>query len=294
MAGLDHRPQPPDDERLRRAELAVRILQRKDSKYLVFQDPEFDYSTYDFDDYQRDAAHLDGFLNATSADLTGLKEGGGKLLLWHGWSDAALTAYASIDYFEEAETRDASVRDYFRFYLMPGVFHCAGGPGPDRVDWLGALEQWVEQGSAPSDLLATKVEDGRVAKTRPPALCLSQASRVPGATRIKPQATSAARRLRRTSRASWRGDSSGNGGLLPGLSSVAGKDSNAPFPLHVPPRCGPPSGSCDRGSIHPSPCGPSMQIEARRRGSVPEGVTSGGRPARADSDTPVQVRLTYI
>ena len=139
-------------------------------KYLVFQDPEFDYSTYDFDDYERDAAHLDGFLNATSADLNGLKKSGGKLLLWHGWSDAALTAYASINYFEEAETRDASVRDYFRFYLMPGVFHCAGGPGPDRVDWLDALEQWVEQGNAPSDLVATKVEDGRVAKTRP--LCV--------------------------------------------------------------------------------------------------------------------------
>ncbi len=139
-------------------------------KYIVFQDPEFDYSTYDFDDYDRDAAHLERFLDATNADLSGLKEAGGKLLLWHGWSDAALTAFGSIDYFEEAEKRDPSLRDYFRFYLMPGVFHCAGGPGPDRVDWLGALEGWVERGEAPSDLVATKVDNGRVAKTRP--LCV--------------------------------------------------------------------------------------------------------------------------
>lgn len=139
-------------------------------KFLVFQDSEFDYSTYDFDNFDRDAAHLDGFLNATETDLTGLQNAGGKLLLWHGWSDAALTAYASINYFEAAEKRDASVRDYFRFYLMPGVFHCAGGPGPDRVDWLQAIEQWVEHGNAPSDLVATKVDDGRIAKTRP--LCV--------------------------------------------------------------------------------------------------------------------------
>lgn len=139
-------------------------------KYLVLEDPNFDYSTYDFDNYDRDAAHLAGFMDATSTDLSGLKESGGKLLLWHGWSDAALTAYASIDYFEEAEGRDPSVRDYLRFYLMPGVFHCAGGPGPDRVDWLAALERWVEDGHPPDELPAVKVEDGKVTKARP--LCV--------------------------------------------------------------------------------------------------------------------------
>ncbi len=139
-------------------------------KYLVFQDPEFDYTRYDFDSYDRDAAHLAGFLNATNTDLSAFKESGGKLLLWHGWSDAALTAYGSINYFEEVEGRDSSVRDYFRFYLMPGVFHCAGGPGPDRVDWLGALEGWVEDGQAPAELTAVKVQSGKITRSRP--LCV--------------------------------------------------------------------------------------------------------------------------
>lgn len=139
-------------------------------KYLVFQNPDFDYSRYDFDDFDRDAKHLDGFLNATNPDLSGLKESGGKLLLWHGWSDAALTAHGSIDYFEEAERLDPSVRDYFRFYLMPGVLHCAGGPGPDRVDWLDAMERWVENGEPPNDLTAVRVEDGKATLTRP--LCV--------------------------------------------------------------------------------------------------------------------------
>jgi len=139
-------------------------------KYLIFQDPEFDYSTYDFDDYGKDAAHLEAFLDATDPDLTGFREAGGKLLLWHGWSDAALTALGSIEYFEAAEGLDPDVRDYLRFYLMPGVFHCAGGPGPDRVDWLDALETWVEDGDAPDSLTALKVTDGKIARSRP--LCV--------------------------------------------------------------------------------------------------------------------------
>lgn len=139
-------------------------------KYLIFQDPQFDYSTYDFDTYGKDAAHLGGFLDATDPNLSDFKQAGGKLLLWHGWSDAALTALGSIEYYEAAESLDPNLRDYFRFYLMPGVFHCAGGPGPDRVDWLSALERWVEDGNAPEALTAVKVADGKIAKARP--LCV--------------------------------------------------------------------------------------------------------------------------
>lgn len=136
-------------------------------KFLIHGDPEFDYSTYDFDDYERDSAHLEGFLDATSVDLSNFKQSGGKLILWHGWSDAALTALASIDYFERVERLDPQVRDYFRLFLMPGVLHCAGGPGPDRVDWLSALDRWVEDGEPPQVPVAYKVEDGLVVRSRP-------------------------------------------------------------------------------------------------------------------------------
>lgn len=139
-------------------------------KYLVFQDPSVDYASYDFDSYDEDSAHLAGFLDATDTDLSAFKAAGGKLLLWHGWSDAALTALGSIDYFEAVERRDPQVRDFFRFFLMPGVFHCAGGPGPDRVDWLGVLEGWVEQDQAPEAITAIKVSEGEVAQSRP--LCV--------------------------------------------------------------------------------------------------------------------------
>ena len=139
-------------------------------KYLMMGDPDWNYVNYDFESFEKDSAHLASWLDATSTDLSGLKNADSKLILWHGWSDAALTALGSIDYFEQVEQRDPQVRNYFCFFLMPGVFHCASGPGPDRVDWVDAIEQWVEHGKAPGPLTASKVREGRIAAQRP--LCI--------------------------------------------------------------------------------------------------------------------------
>jgi feruloyl esterase len=139
-------------------------------KYLVFGDPEFDYTTYDFDDFEQDSAELSSIADAVNADLSGLRDAGGKLLLWHGWADPALTALASVDYYESVKKLDAGADEYLRLYMLPGVLHCGGGPGPDRVDWLAALEGWVERGEAPGTLTAAKVEEGETKMTRP--LCV--------------------------------------------------------------------------------------------------------------------------
>ena len=137
-------------------------------KYLIFNDPEWDYSTYDLADWERDT-HLAGtFLNATDPDLSGLKDSGGKLLIWHGWSDAALSALATIKYYDEAEQIDPGLRDYCRLFLLPAVCHCGGGTGPDKVDWFEAMIDWVENGKAPERLVARKTdESGEVVRSRP-------------------------------------------------------------------------------------------------------------------------------
>ncbi len=139
-------------------------------KYLTFDDAEWDYRGYDFSTFEKDSAQLRSVADATDAGLEGLKKAGGKLILWHGWTDAALTAYGSIDYFEEAERRDPNIRDHFRLFMMPGVFHCAGGPGPDRVDWVTAIEDWVENGQAPKEPPAYRVAEGTIDLARP--LCV--------------------------------------------------------------------------------------------------------------------------
>jgi feruloyl esterase len=125
-------------------------------RYFVFNDPSFDYTRYDLSTYKKDTAIAATFLNATDPNLDAFKNRGGKLLLWHGWSDPALTALASVQYFEQVQARDPKAGEYFRMFMMPGVLHCAGGPGPDSVDWAAAIDEWVEKGKAPERLVAEK------------------------------------------------------------------------------------------------------------------------------------------
>lgn len=140
-------------------------------KYLVFDDPDWDYSSYDFANWADDTAAMGALLNSTDPDLGEFRDLGGKLILAHGWSDPALTALSSIQYYEAAEGLDADLRDYFRMFLMPGVLHCGGGPGPDQADFFGALESWVEGDVAPESVEATKRDEaGSIIRARP--LCL--------------------------------------------------------------------------------------------------------------------------
>lgn len=137
-------------------------------KYLVFDDPDWDYAGYDFANWHEDTASAGMLLNATDPNLRAFRDGGGKLILWHGWSDAALTALYSIDYYERVERLDPELRQYFRMFLLPGVGHCGGGPGPGRVDWITALERWVEEATPPERLLAAKRKQrGRKPRIRP-------------------------------------------------------------------------------------------------------------------------------
>lgn len=123
-------------------------------KYLVFNDPDWDYTTYDFEDFEEVTAAAAQTLNATSSDLDAFRARGGKLLLHNGWGDMALTAYGTIEYYESVIERAPDARDDVRLFLMPGVEHCFGGPGPSYVDVLDAIDNWVETGSAPDVLPA--------------------------------------------------------------------------------------------------------------------------------------------
>ena len=136
-------------------------------KFLVFNDPSWDYSDYDVANARKDARLTATFMNATNPDLDAFKAKGGKLIVWHGWSDP-LTALASIKYYEQVQERDAGVRDYFRMFLMPGKLHCGGGPGPGPVDWTATIADWVENGKAPDQVIARKAAvGGAVSRTRP-------------------------------------------------------------------------------------------------------------------------------
>ena len=107
---------------------------------------------------------------ATSPNLRAFKAHGGKVILWHGLADAAIPTTSSIAYYDRVTDfmgGRATTNDFFRLFLLPGVHHCAGGPGPDVIDAIAALEAWVERGIAPEVLVAQRVRNGVVERSRP-------------------------------------------------------------------------------------------------------------------------------
>lgn len=137
-------------------------------KYFVFGDPSWDYTKYDVSHAPKDARQAGTLLNATNPNLDAFKSKGHRLVMWHGWSDPALSGLATINYYEQVQARDASLREYFRLFMMPGVLHCAGGPGPDNVDWPAVIADWVENGKAPESIVARKLgPEGGVMRSRP-------------------------------------------------------------------------------------------------------------------------------
>jgi hypothetical protein len=136
-------------------------------KNFVFADPNWDYSKYDLSTWQKDTALVSREVNATDPNLDAFKKHGGKLVLWHGWSDGGLSALGTVKYFDDVAAHDAKSGDYLRMFMLPGVLHCGGGPGPDTVDWATVIADWVEKGQAPARVVAQKMVAGSVTRSRP-------------------------------------------------------------------------------------------------------------------------------
>ena len=111
-------------------------------RHFVFEDPNWDFRTFDFDsDLDFALEKVGPAVDANDPDLRPLQERGGKLIVYHGWSDPDISPLASIEYFEEVVSavapgleRDAALaetQDFFRLFMVPGMGHCSGGPGPD-------------------------------------------------------------------------------------------------------------------------------------------------------------------
>jgi hypothetical protein len=97
--------------------------------------------------------------DATNPNLTPFRDAGGKLILWHGLADPAISPIGTIAYYQAVEDYmggQAATQKFARLFLMPGMSHCAGGQGPSSFDALTAIINWVEQGTAPDSLLTTQ------------------------------------------------------------------------------------------------------------------------------------------
>jgi len=139
-------------------------------RYMAFgkPDPSYDVKSFDFEKDPDRMGDIRRLLNATDPDLSAFRSRGGKLLMYFGWADAALTPFMAIDYYEKAlATNGPDTRDFFRLFMVPGMFHCRGGVGTDRFDAMTTLINWVENGAAPDSIPAARVEGDQVKRTRP-------------------------------------------------------------------------------------------------------------------------------
>lgn len=155
-------------------------------RYFAFG-PDFDTITqFDFDRSVAALEPLAKVQDAASPDLSAFEARGGKLIMYHGWADHSITALRTVEYYNSVqETHGAGTNDFVRLFLVPGLHHCTGGPGPwsfggrgqERLkddadhDIVAALDRWVEGGPAPETLIGAKFvnDDLRqgIAFTRP-------------------------------------------------------------------------------------------------------------------------------
>jgi len=137
-------------------------------KYVVFKNPQWDWRTFDLD---RDVAVADrvdnGTINAINPNLKPFIAHGGKLLMYHGWSDPLVGPLTSVNYYNSVVNQLGRVDDSIRLFMVPGMGHCGGGEGPNTFDMLGALEHWVERGKAPDQIVASHSTGGAIDRTRP-------------------------------------------------------------------------------------------------------------------------------
>lgn len=130
-------------------------------KYLVFNDPNWDYSKYDFKDFNTQTSYASSYLDATSTDYSVFKKLNRKIIFYHGWNDPALSAFSTIEHYEGILKNDKDAPSYARLFLLPGVLHCGGGPGCDQVDWITLIVDWVEKSKAPDRVIASKTFQGK-------------------------------------------------------------------------------------------------------------------------------------
>jgi len=162
----------------------------------VYDDPQWDQGAFERTRDLAAANHAMPELRADRVDVASFLSAGRKALLYQGWADPSTNADPAIDYYTRLAAANGgpeALGNSVRLFMVPGMYHCGGGPGADTFggsgrqnapgdasrDILWALIRWVEEGRPPDRLVATRL-DGDVPRfTR--ALCpFPQAARYDG------------------------------------------------------------------------------------------------------------------
>ena len=136
---------------------------------VAYNDANWDAKTFDLD---RDLKVVDekvgSIVNAVNPDLSAFKARGGKVLMYHGWDDTAISPGNSINYYQSVLKKMGGKQDGFiRLFMAPGMQHCGGGAGPNQVNYMAIMERWREGNAAPDTMTAYHVTNNRVDMVRP-------------------------------------------------------------------------------------------------------------------------------
>jgi hypothetical protein len=144
-------------------------------KNYLARDPAANSLLYDYESDPGALYGLSALNDATNANLHPFLGAGGKLILWHGGNDSALSVRATSEYYDNVVSAmggRTNADTFVRYYVAPGVNHCAGGPGADSADLLAALDRWVTRGRAPGNLTATRYDPSTGAPVLARPLCV--------------------------------------------------------------------------------------------------------------------------
>jgi feruloyl esterase len=153
-------------------------------RYMVTEDPKWNVLTADASaSFQQATQKTADALDSTNPDLSRFRARGGKLILYHGWNDPAISPWNSIAYYEKVQKTigEKETAEFVQLYMVPGMEHCAGGPGPASFGQLGipttggpkygvfdALVDWVEKDVRAEKVIATKYSlENKAVMTRP-------------------------------------------------------------------------------------------------------------------------------
>jgi feruloyl esterase len=139
-------------------------------KYMAFgkPNPSYDWLTFNLDADLDKLEWTRSVLDATDPDLSRFQARGGKIVSYFGWADPALNPLMGVGYYESVTQKmGAGTTDFYRLFMVPGMFHCAGGVGVSTFDALTPLVEWVEKGIAPRSISGSRLVDNKVVRTRP-------------------------------------------------------------------------------------------------------------------------------
>ncbi len=130
--------------------------------------PTYDWMTFNIDADLDKLQPARAMLDAIDPDLSRFKTRGGKIVSYFGWADPALNPMMGVRYYEAVMQRlGPSTTDFYRLFMVPGMFHCGGGIGVNTFDALTPLVEWVERGAAPPAIAGSRIVNSATVRTRP-------------------------------------------------------------------------------------------------------------------------------